>query len=159
MATINYNGMKLEEFTSDNPVIFDPPKECICWDEEKDADYHNKEDDFVLAYIPLARSPFITKGGAWYHGAIFPEKPAPRIATNRELAKWIAQGKGEMCSEDDGANLAYNNYDYEIDYEDESVKDIIKVRKWDDTEWHTPDVEYMGITEVKTYEDVVKREG
>lgn len=56
MATIKYNGMELEEFTSDKPVIFDPPIECICWDEEKDADYHNKEDDFVLAYKTTERS-------------------------------------------------------------------------------------------------------
>lgn len=102
--------------------------------------------------------------------ALLPEKPAPRRATNRELAKWLAQGNVEVLTLMQTANrnsreMVETAWRYfsgecneEVDYGFEGQR-CKGVRKWNDAEWHTPDVEYMGITEVKTYEDVVKREG
>lgn len=33
METIDYNGMKLEEFTSDKPITFEPAKKMFVWNE------------------------------------------------------------------------------------------------------------------------------
>lgn len=154
MATIKYNGMEIESISECK--VFNEPRNMLVWN----SCYNGPVERLVCAIIPYRHAgSVITTTGAYEYCAEIPEKPAPRRATYREFAKWLAQGNGEMCSEDDGANLAYNNYDYDIDYEDEFVKDIIKVRKWDDTEWHEPTVEYMGIADVTTFEDVVKREG
>ena len=32
MATINYNGMELEEFKPEKPEIFLRPRKALCWD-------------------------------------------------------------------------------------------------------------------------------
>ena len=34
-------------------------------------------------------------------------------------------------------------------YEKQTLQSELRVRKWDDTEWHDPDVEYMSIEEDK----------
>ena len=91
MATINYNGMALEEVTT--PQIFDPPK--------------------------------------------------PRRATNRELARWLAQGDGEWINVKDTWTSSDYLYEYEK-YDEPLIKDI-RVRKWSDTEWHEPTADYLGI--------------
>ena len=145
MATIKYNGMELEEFTSDKPVIFDPPKKCVVRNE-----IGTLEVSEILGYDPrrFIEARFIGKNGAsWGAGAILPEKPAPRRVTNRELAKWLAQGNGEISGDTKEYTIA--GFYYAIGDENTPAKDELKVRKWDDTEWHEPTVEYMGIEEAK----------
>jgi len=96
MAKINYNGIELEEVTE--PQIFDPPKLCVCSDDDG-----NVCEWYVSAILPQSskrtyRIIANTKNGEnaiARHCAILPEKPAPRMATNRELARWLAQGNGE----------------------------------------------------------------
>lgn len=165
MATIKYNGMELEEYLSDKPVVFDPAKKMLVWREnscepphEENVLYVNRRYKIVVA---LLESGGVTM---FEYCAEIPEKPAPRIATNRELAKWLAQGKGEWKYEHEPdskleSNFASINYLYEDSSACNFVSTKTKVRKWSDTEWHKPDVEYMGIADVTTFEDVVKREG
>lgn len=143
MNTINYNGMeKLEEITETK--VFDEPHDMFVWNNSDRVPTIKS----VCAIIPYRHAgSVITTNGAYEHCAEIPEKPAPRRATNRELAKWLAHGNGELADKTDNHNLSYNcYYSYIIDRSEEFVSDSIEVRKWDDEEWHTPDVEYMGIT-------------
>lgn len=149
MDKIAYNGMELDEVTE--PQIFDPPRTMLVWgDCSGHVEDHVKKAE-VVAILPRTalKYPIITEDDDGYeHGAFIPEKPAPRMATNRELARWLAQGNGELADKTDNHKLSYNcNYAYIIDRSEEFVSDSIEVRKWDDTEWHAPDVEYMGITD------------
>jgi hypothetical protein len=143
MATINYNGMELEEITK--PQIFDPPKKCVVFDsyDEKKSVIKN-----VVAVLPAS---FNECGGIlsviteekqyWKHCALLPDPPKPRRATWLEVARWCATGNG----------LVYDTYRDKIDtgimfksFEgSESIMDEIKVRRWDDTEWHEPTVDYL----------------
>lgn len=82
----------------------------------------------------------------------------PRRATNRELSKWLGQGHGEYIYQVDLANYTYtyddmskvniasNTYTYDgISGEKNEVPSYVKVRKWEDADWHEPTVDYMGI--------------
>lgn len=143
METIKYKGMELEEFSSDKPVIFDSPRAALCW---MNNGWQGGVREYILAFIPRSDSCLVvTDHSTWLHCALLPEKTAPRRATNRELAKWLAQGNGELSSKTDGHDLAYINFEYSIDYSEEFVRDDVEVRKWDDTEWHVPMVDYMGL--------------
>ena len=143
MNTINFNGMDLDEVTETK--VFDEPHDMFVWNNSDSVPTLKS----VCAIIPYRHAgSVITTNGAYEHCAEIPEKPAPRMATNRELAKWLAQGNGELADKTDNHKLSYNcNYAYIIDRSEEFVSDSIEVRKWDDNEWHTPDVEYMGITD------------
>lgn len=167
MAKITYNGMELDEVTE--PQIFDPPKTMVVWEDDE-----KPKTAVVIAILAessnLQYRVAINDCSFYQHCALIPEKPAPRMATNRELSKWLAQGNGEVLTLMQTANrnpremveTAWHyfsgEYNETVDYGFEGQR-CKGVRKWDDAEWHTPDVEYMAITEVKTYEDVVKREG
>ena len=119
------------------PQVFKEPKKMIVW---------NNDDPIICKALEiLPNGKIICEGHIWYdHGAFIPEKPAPKPkrATYRELAKWLAQGNGEMAGSPDG-RVIFTRYDYVCDMADKPV-DVV-VRKWSDTEWHEPDVEYMGI--------------
>lgn len=144
MATINFNGMELEEVTE--PQIFDPPKKCVVFDsyDEKKSVVRN-----VVAVLPAS---FNTCGGIlsviteekqyWKHCALLPDPPKPRRATNRELARWLALGNGECLGSQDDADTAWN---YPMESSNVPLREGAKVRKWSDTEWHEPTVDYMGL--------------
>ena len=144
MATINYNGMELEEFTSDKPVVFDKHVRALCWNNNG---WHGGTREYVIAFIPRSDSSLVvTDHSTWLHMALLPEGLAPRKATYRELAKWLAQGNGEMTC--DEGNTIYTTLTYT---ENRSVAiTAARVRKWDDTEWHEPDVSYMEIVQENT---------
>lgn len=152
MATINYNGMELEEITE--PQIFDPPKTMLVWgDCSGHVEDHVKKAE-VVAILPRTalKYPIITEDDDGYeHGAFIPEKPAPRRATNRELAKWLAQGNGEWGISKFGfIEKAEIGWFYDTGYEKQTLQSELRVRKWDDTEWHDPTVDYMGIEDKET---------
>lgn len=153
MAMINYNGMDLEEQLYSEPTIINDSREAIAWN-----DYANKDRVIVYSYDPRSKYPVRSNNDRiWKHFAFIPEKPAPRRATNRELEKWLAQGNGEVLTLMQTANrnsreMVETAWRYfsgecneEVDYGFEGQR-CKGVRKWDDEEWHTPDVEYMGIT-------------
>lgn len=143
MATILYKGMELEEVTE--PKIFDPPKKCV-------VQTANDEPVEELVVAIFAKSsghafPVISKGfRAYERCALLPEKPAPRRATNRELAKWLSQGNGEVI---DSTHYINTYHEYFRCLDNNEVFKTIQVRKWDDTEWHEPTVDYIGIEDAK----------
>lgn len=152
MAKINYNGMELEEVTE--PQIFVPPREMFVWDFESCSSNAISKKK-VLAIFPNKKEyrrneikPVLaTDGTKWNFCA---NVPAPRRATNRELAKWLAQGKGEWGISKFGViEKAEIGWFYDTGYEKQTLQSEMRVRKWDDNEWHMPDVEYMSIEEDK----------
>ena len=151
---MKYKGTELVEVVE--PQIYSPPKLMLVWD-DCDVDSILKG-DYDLKQVNVygiiddtgSRVVSLVNGNIelFEHCAEIPEEPKPRMATNRELAKWLAQGKGEW-----GKSVSCKierveiSWWYEWGYESEYLQKEIRVRKWDDTEWHEPDVQYMGIEE------------
>lgn len=140
---MKYNGKELKEFTSDKPVVFDPPKKMVVWDER----FCGNEE--VYAYIPGRERPVILLDGSAYHCAEIPEEPQPRKATmprkatKLEVLKWLAQGNGLAKDKED--DFMYAWFTVSEDEMDEPCDYTTLVRKWDDTQWHEPTVNYMGL--------------
>lgn len=141
---MKYNEIESQEFTSDKPVLFKPPKKMVCWDCEQSI-----TEDEVYAYIPDSRYPAKTDAGCFRHCAEILEELKPRRATNRELAKWLAQGKGEKKRldkyEKEGVVFASIEFTYELGDADRPVDECYFIRRWNETEWHAPTIDYMGL--------------
>lgn len=149
---MKYKGQELKEITT--PNIDNPPKKMLVWDEG----YTEPLERVVCAtaidncgdLFFFTRNKDKQLGGlvTWSHCAEIPEEPKPRRATNRELSRWLAEGNGEWLYEhtekfnDDYASI---NYHYDARVTNDEVSEGIKVRKWDDINWHAPTAEYMGI--------------
>ena len=134
---MKYKGKELVEITT--PQIFDPPQEMLVWNdtfliEPKKVNVCAivKLKDYYAA-IEIGKVPSYQ----WQHCA---EIPKARRVTNRELSKWLAQGNGEMKA---GSELAYTHMNYNLIRANSEADSTAKVRKWDDTEWHEPTVDYM----------------
>ena len=79
---------------------------------------------------------------------IKPDEPEKdKSITNRELAKWLAQGNGEYTEKGlrDTSINCYANFDYPSLFQDDPIPDSFLIRKWDDDEWHEPTREYLGL--------------
>lgn len=138
---MKYNGLEVKEFTSDKPVAFDPPKKMLVCDTAELLGDENI--DTVYAYIPAAEYPVKTGRNCFYRCAEIPEEAEPRRATNLELIKWLAQGNG-LCKHrlDSMVQCIAKCDKVELDNE---CSPNWNVCKWDDTEWHEPTVDYMGL--------------
>ena len=148
---MKYKGIELKEITTSQ--IFDPPKKMITWDSECGGFYICE----VLAIVNGKDNNYsvIAKNASYRHCAEIPEEHKPRRVTNRELSKWLAKGHGECMnpnsdsySYDDlsKANLVSSTYTYSgISEANKEVPFYVRVRKWDDVDWHEPTVDYMGI--------------
>ena len=131
---MKYEGYELVEVTK--LQIFDPPKEMLLWDNKSTS----PKRDEVLAIVNGEReSRVITRTSSWQHCA---EIPKPKLATYRELARWLAEGNGEMKA---GSELAYTHMNYNLIRANSEADSTAKVRKWDDAEWHSPTREYLGL--------------
>nr|DAW36131.1 MAG TPA: hypothetical protein [Caudoviricetes sp.] len=141
---MKYDGFELKEFTSDKPVVFDPPRRMAVWDDDDKI----CRQAVVLAYLPESTSPVIVDCSFWQHCAEIPgipEEPKPRRATNRELAKWLAQGNG-MCKRRGGVTF-HTCIRCGMDETDTECDSTFIIQKWDDTEWHEPTIDYLGLEE------------
>jgi len=135
---MNYKGIELKEFASDEPIIFDQPKEMLVWDYESSAEPSRAK---VYAYLPNQDYPFQTASRYNFkHGA---ELSKPRRATNLELMKWLAQGKG-YCNNILSSGV-WATYEFDADIADKPCFESFRIRKWDDSEWHEPTADYMEL--------------
>lgn len=134
---MKYKGIELKEFESDKPVLFDPPKRMLVWDYD---DETPTETD-VMAFIPNRNFKVIEETSLFLHCAEIPEVTGQELVTYRELAHWLAKGNGEVKN----ANTICPNWNYFDDQENCIVRDSLYVRKWDETEWHKPTREYLGL--------------
>ena len=133
---MKYKGIELKEFTSEKPVVFDPPKRMLVWD----CDDETPTEKDVIAFIPNRYHKVIEQTSLSLHCAEIPEALCRR-ATVLQLAKWVATGNGLLKR---GCCITnYFSFD-EID-ENSPVSDATLVRKWGDKEWHKPTREYLGL--------------
>ena len=130
---MKYKGIELTEVTE--PKIFAPPKKMLVWDKDNCTELFELD---VYAVTCRKDLPVICESTTWKHCAEIPE---PNPVTNRELASWLAKGNGEVKADD----VVYSNWNYYNDQENNPIKDSLLVRKWDDTEWHKPTREYIGL--------------
>lgn len=86
----------------------------------------------------------------WEASRSYRIKPeAEKPVTNREMARWLAQGNGEYCwydAEDGFVSKCGIELRYFEDNANEKVVRV-KIRKWEDSEWHEPSRQYMGLEE------------
>lgn len=147
---MKYKGIELVEITV--PQIFDQPKKMVVWN------MHEGREENVREVIVVAILPELTChanvvcqeswGTTWAtHCAEIPEEPKKR-ATNRQVSRWLAQGNGECThgKEIDGKGpFCKSSLYYDAANSNEKCSDEVRIRKWDDTEWHEPTLEYMGL--------------
>ena len=132
---MKYKGIELKEFESGKPVVFDPPKLMLVWNDSDD----EPSKDNVFAFIPNRCYPVIGTDDNLDHCAEIPEVMCRR-ATNRELAKWLVLGNGQY--QVSGGRI-WTEHHYDIGQDDDACSKFIKVRKWCDKEWHEPTREYL----------------
>lgn len=144
-------GIVITEITE--PQICNPPKRMLVWD----FDVSKAVEKNVVAILPrkyectvVVEETESCAEGFYRHCAEIPEAPKPRRATNKEVSKWLAQGNGQCefhtCDNSRGPIKTYWEY---IGPDNNAVVSGVYVRKWGDTEWQEPTVDYMGIEEVK----------
>ena len=130
---MKYKGIELKQITTSQ--IFDPPKEMLVWNYVDSTPFKMP----VHAIVASKTFPVIAEEGDYQYCAEIPE--TPRV-TNRELSKWLAKGHGEYRNQIGAVSNLYIYVDLETDV---AVPSYIRVRKWDDADWHEPTVDYMGI--------------
>lgn len=128
---MKYKGIELKEITE--PQLFNPPKPMLVWDSDEELPVELN----VCAIVARDGFRVITERSAWRHCAEIPEI----LATYRELARWLSGGNGEVLN----GNTCCPNWNYHRIQENDSVSETMLVRKWDDTEWHKPTREYLGL--------------
>ena len=112
----------------------------VCWDFYDDEPLVQE----VVAYTPIRKGyPVIGLDSVWIHCAEIPEEPKPRRATNLELMRWLAQGNGFFTSVLSPA--AWTCAEFDKERLDVTCNEYFRVRKWDDSEWHEPTADYMGL--------------
>lgn len=132
---MKYKGIELEEVTE--PQLFTPPKPMLVWDNSS-----NIAELDVYAIIGRSDFRVICENSSWRHCAEIPSSlPESKPITHRELARWLANGNGEVKS----AFTVYANLNYYPESENKSIPNYFSVRKWDDTEWRKPTREYLGL--------------
>lgn len=155
---MKYNNIELKEVTE--PQIFNPPKKMLVWNSIMDY----AMESLVVAIVERSDGlcTICHDCNIYPHSAEIPEesnpKPKPRMVTNRELSKWLVQGNGEMTfkskSESEIDHLVFSSHLYEEEFADEECDKALKrnddgswvvVRKWEDTEWHDPTADYLGL--------------
>ena len=131
---MKYKGIELTEVTE--PKLFDPPKKMLVWGCSE-----NITELDVYAITSRKDFPVICENSTWKHCAEIPKVPESKLVTYRELARWLAEGNGEVM----WANNVLSNWNYSTDEESKDLDESLSVRKWDDTEWHKPTREYLGL--------------
>lgn len=71
-----------------------------------------------------------------------PEESKP--VTNRELARWLAQGNGEYYEYDCDGWESHRCIEYQYEQDNLPVSTVMVI-KWEDEEWHNPTREYLGL--------------
>lgn len=146
---MKYKGIELVEITE--PQICNPPKKMVVWNYKEGHPVDIRELP-VIAILPRLQTHanIVCKDGnfEWWATscAEIPEEPKPRRATNRELAEWLAKGNGQKSGNN---GIACVSYSYGHLTDDCEIDKNVVVRKWGDTDWHEPTVDYMRLEEYK----------
>lgn len=124
--------------------------------------YHDPWYDLKVAYERVKTIQAHVSGNMWVNMEdpswedppecyrIDPDEPKKsKPITNRELSKWLAQGNGEYYWYDDEDGFV-SECGTELQYPQENANDKVvrvKIRKWEDTDWHVPSRKYIGLEE------------
>ena len=130
---MKYKGIELKEITE--PQLFNPPKPMLVWDDDNGGSVELN----VCAIVNRNAFRVVTERSTWRHCAEIPEV----LATHRELSRWLAEGNGELRRDSVNSNCCIY-ISYPPDKANNPV-DLWLVRKWDDTDWHKPTREYLGL--------------
>lgn len=84
-----------------------------------------------------------TPSPAWLDDHEYRIQSEENIVTNRELARWLVQGDGELLFPE--LERCCTNFNYDDDKRNKPVDTRFLVRRWEDEEWHKPTREYMGL--------------
>lgn len=77
----------------------------------------------------------------WYFDPSFYRiKPEENYVTHRELAKWVADGYGQVLQGDS----VYTQFVYDITNDNEKVSKDCLVRAWGDTQWKLATEGYLS---------------
>ena len=133
---MKYKGIELKEFESKEPLLFDPPKRMLVWNDD---DSEPLEDN-VFAFIPNRCYPVIGTDDNLDHCAEIPEESSEQ-ATVIQFAEWVSKGFGLIKR----AGYITNYVSFLEDDEHLPASDATLVRKWGDKEWHKPTREYLGL--------------
>ena len=131
---MKYKGIELKEVTE--PQMFIPPEKMLVWD-----NCGNTVELNVYAIVSRKDFTVICENSTWQHCAEIPKVPESKLVTYRELARWLSEGNGEVM----WSKTICSNWNYSNDEENETIDESFTVRKWDDTEWHKPTREYIGL--------------
>ena len=131
---MKYKGIELTEVTE--PKLFDPPKKMLVWGR-----YEGITELDVYAIVSRKDFPVICENSTWQHCAEIPKVPELELVTYRELARWLAEGNGEAKV----VKTVFIHWTYVETEANDNVGENVSVRKWDDTEWHKPTREYLGL--------------
>lgn len=82
-------------------------------------------------------------------GKVIFAKKGEHLAMMHELAKWLAQGNGQVCDYGGGGVvskdcLVSDGIKYQI-FESFDYCGSLVIKKWGDKKWHEPTLEYMGL--------------
>ena len=139
---MKYNGIELKEITE--PQIFDPPKTMLVWDEGMT----EAKEELVCAILNH-RTPACRIVGfynnSFAHCAQIPEAPKPRRATWKELAYWLMDSRGLVMDKD--TDRVDTGVFFDKKHIDEEVGERWLVMGKNDTEWHEPTADYLGMEE------------
>lgn len=146
---MKYKGKELKEANGADYPLGNPPKKMLVWTGNS---IKPIERDVLGFYRGLWLTPSVMGVNQYAYAAEIPAEEET-LLTNRELAKWLAQGNGQVCFDDKTKNFGkdtdgnrFKAMCSAIDWtyfgaDDFFVTDVL-VRKWDDTEWHKPTREY-----------------
>ena len=131
---MKYKGIEIKEFTSEKPVVFDPPKLMLVWNDGNSEPLK----DNVFAFFPNRCYPVIGTNDNLDHCA---EIPDSELATVIQLAEWVSKGFGLIKR----SGYITNYVSFLDDDEHSPASAVSLVRKWGDKEWHEPTREYLGL--------------
>lgn len=144
-----YKGKELKDI-SRTPQVIVPPRYMLVWDEQQERVGVFPVTPLVVKVLAIVDSKVPNGRVIAEHGSTFlryghcADIPKLRV-TNRQLSRWLAEGNGEAKHTGIDDALASANYTYVDSRCDEEVPGYMKVRKWGDTDWHEPTLEYMGL--------------
>lgn len=64
---------------------------------------------------------------------IIPDMPDDRFITNIELSRWVAKGRGQILAD----GFVTDHWGYQQAEADLPVPENVKMRRWEDGEWHS----------------------
>ena len=149
---LTFAGKKIIEYTT--PQLFNPPKEMLVWDNACSIATRK-----VCAIVANANGTTFAVAHhpsnslcVWNHCGNFediseskePVEPTnSRRATYRELAMWLAKGKGEYKIK--GYLGAGTKHEYLEEHGNKPLTHDYYIRTWTETEWHEPTIDYMEL--------------